>query len=51
MDWTDHVWTEIYIEELDRWVHCDSCENAFDTPLVYEKGWGKKLTYCISTST
>lgn len=48
MDWTDHVWTEVYINAYERWVHMDSCENAFDTPLVYERGWGKKLTYCIS---
>ena len=28
----------------------DSCENAYDTPLVYERGWGKKLTYVIGVS-
>lgn len=47
-DWTDHVWTELYCDSLQRWVHADSCEAAFDTPLVYEQGWGKKLTYCLA---
>lgn len=49
-DWTDHVWTEVWIEDLGRWVHMDSCENSFDQPLLYEDGWGKKLTYCVSVS-
>lgn len=49
-DWTDHVWTECYIHATQRWVHMDSCENAYDTPLLYEGGWGKKLNYVIAVS-
>ena len=48
LDWTDHVWTEAYITAENRWVHMDSCENAYDAPKMYEKGWGKKLTYVVS---
>lgn len=49
-DWHDHVWNEVYLPSQQRWIHCDCCENAFDTPLMYETGWGKKQTYCIAIS-
>lgn len=36
-DVTDHVWCELWMPEMDRWVHCDPCENSIDAPLLYEK--------------
>eukprot|EP00775_Hariotina_reticulata_P007406 gene7406-7615_t len=50
-DSADHVWCEYFSEPLDRWVHVDACEQAWDTPLLYEGGWGKQLAYVFSASS
>ncbi|XP_019539204.3 peptide-N(4)-(N-acetyl-beta-glucosaminyl)asparagine amidase [Aedes albopictus] len=46
----DHVWTEVYSARKRRWIHVDPCENAIDSPLMYEHGWKKEMTYVFAFS-
>lgn len=50
LEMSDHVWLEVFSESQQRWVHCDPCENALDTPLMYEAGWNKQISFCIAIS-
>uniref|UniRef100_A0A6A7FUE5 Peptide-N(4)-(N-acetyl-beta-glucosaminyl)asparagine amidase n=3 Tax=Hirondellea gigas TaxID=1518452 RepID=A0A6A7FUE5_9CRUS len=49
-DETDHTWAEVWSQSQSRWVHADPCEGRVDCPLLYECGWGKKLTYVVAAS-
>jgi peptide-N4-(N-acetyl-beta-glucosaminyl)asparagine amidase len=46
LDFTDHVWIEVRLPSggNSTWFHADPSEGVLDSPLMYEKGWGKQLS-------
>ena len=50
VDWTDHVWCEVYSKSTKQWLHIDPCEAAIDKPLLYEAGWSKQLSYVFGVN-
>jgi transglutaminase-like putative cysteine protease len=44
LDMTDHVWTEVWEEAENRWMHVDPSEKRVDDPLMYERDWKKSLS-------
>lgn len=53
-DWTDHVWVEVLLEPErgDKrepvWTHCDVCEGVVGDGMMYERDWGKQLTWVFA---
>ena len=43
LDISDHVWTEVWDNKENRWVHVDPSEKRIDDPLMYERDWKKNL--------
>jgi len=50
LDFTDHVWVEVWSVRQQRWLHADSCEGLIDRPNMYEQGWGKNLSYAVGAT-
>ncbi|KAH8338779.1 hypothetical protein KR074_010073 [Drosophila pseudoananassae] len=46
----DHVWTEVYSEAQNRWLHVDPSENVVDSPLMYQHGWKRNIDYVLAYS-
>ena len=44
LDMSDHVWTEIWDNNLKKWIHVDPSEKRIDDPMMYERDWKKNLT-------
>ncbi|XP_031638055.1 peptide-N(4)-(N-acetyl-beta-glucosaminyl)asparagine amidase [Contarinia nasturtii] len=47
----DHVWTEVFSEAQNRWIHVDPSDNVIDAPLMYQHGWKRNVDYVIAFSS
>jgi hypothetical protein len=45
----DFIFADLLFILMNK-VHLDACEEAFDQPLMYEAGWGKKLNFTFAVS-
>lgn len=43
LDMSDHAWTEVWNEELKKWIHVDPSEKRINDPEMYERDWKKNL--------
>ena len=43
LDMSDHVWSEVWDDEQNRWIHVDPSEKRVDDPEMYERDWKKSL--------
>jgi len=44
LDMSDHVWTEVWNNTQETWVHVDPSEKRIDDPYMYERDWKKNLS-------
>jgi len=43
LDMSDHVWTEVWSDKENRWIHVDPSEKRIDHLYMYEREWKKNL--------
>lgn len=43
LDMSDHVWTEVWDDQEERWIHVDPSEKRVDDPFMYERDWKKNV--------
>lgn len=44
------IFTQVFSEAQNRWLHIDPSDNVIDAPLMYQHGWKRKIDYIIAYS-